>query len=33
LAAQREPQISKTFDTLERVWEEYNVYEKWVENP
>ena len=33
LAAQREEQISKTFDTLERVWEEYNVYEKWVENP
>ena len=33
LAAQRETQIAKTFDTLERVWEEYNVYEKWVENP
>ena len=33
LAAEREQQIAKTFDTLERVWEEYNVYEKWVENP
>ena len=33
LAADREKEISKTFDTLERVWEEYNVYEKWVENP
>ena len=28
LAAGREQVISKTFDTLERVWEEYNVYEK-----
>ena len=33
LAADREKEIAKTFDTLERVWEEYNVYEKWVENP
>ena len=33
LASQRDAQIGKTFDTLERVWEEYNVYEKWVENP
>jgi len=33
LAAKRENEIAKTFDTLERVWEEYNVYEKWVENP
>lgn len=33
LAADREQEIAKTFDTLERVWEEYNVYEKWVENP
>lgn len=32
LAAGREEELSKTFDTLERVWEEYNVYEKQVEN-
>lgn len=28
LASAREETISKTFETLERVWEEYNVYEK-----
>lgn len=28
LAADREKMLAKTFDTLERVWEEYNVYEK-----
>ncbi len=28
LAAEKEQTIAKTFDTLERVWEEYNVYEK-----
>lgn len=28
LAADREQQLAKTFDTLERVWEEYHVYEK-----
>ncbi len=28
LASGREQALSKTFDTLERVWEEYNVYEK-----
>ncbi len=32
LAAGREDTLSKTFDTLERVWETYNVYEKRVEN-
>ncbi len=32
LAARREQAISETFDTLERVWEEYNVYEKRDEN-
>lgn len=31
LAAGREQTISKTFDTLERVWETYNVYEKRIE--
>ena len=33
LAAQKQQTLAKTFDTLERVWEEYHVYEKWVENP
>ena len=33
LAADREKEIAETFGKLERVWEEYNVYEKWVENP
>jgi len=33
LAAGREEELAKTFGTLERVWEEYNVYEKRVENP
>lgn len=28
LASAREQTLAKTFDTLERVWEEYNVYEK-----
>ena len=28
LATKRETELSKTFNTLERVWEEYNVYEK-----
>ena len=32
LASGREEVITKTFDTLERVWSEYNVYEKRVEN-
>ena len=31
LAAQKEETLAKTFDTLERVWEEYNVYEKRIE--
>ena len=31
LAAGREQILSKTFDALERVWEEYNVYEKRVD--
>jgi len=33
LAAGREEELAKTFGTLERVWEEYNVYEKRVDNP
>ena len=31
LAAGREEALAKTFDTLEHVWEEYNVYEKQVD--
>ena len=33
LAARREKELSRTFDTLERVWEEYNVYEKRIDHP
>ena len=32
LSSGREQLLSKTFDALERVWEEYNVYEKRVDN-
>lgn len=32
LAAGREQILGKTFDALERVWDEYNVYEKRVDN-
>ena len=32
LASRREQVLCKTFDVLERVWEEYNVYEKRVDN-
>lgn len=28
IAAKKEPEISKTFQELERIWEEYNIYEK-----
>ena len=31
LAAGKEPELAKTFNTLEHVWEEYNVYEKRVD--
>lgn len=31
LATDREQSLAKTFDTLEHVWEEYNVYEKRVD--
>ena len=31
LAAGQEQKLAKTFDALERVWEEYNVYEKRVD--
>lgn len=32
LASAREHTLTKTFDALERVWEEYNVYEKRITN-
>ena len=31
LASGQEQSLSKTFDALEQVWEEYNVYEKQVD--
>ena len=31
LSSGREHVIAKTFDTLERIWDEYNVYEKQVD--
>ena len=31
LAAKREKELEKTFNDLERIWEEYNVYEKQVD--
>ena len=33
LATAREQEIQKNLETLERVWEEYNIYEKRVDNP
>mgnify|MGYP003290853362 CR=1 FL=1 len=33
LASAREEKLAASFDTLERVWETYNVYEKRVDNP
>lgn len=30
IAAKREKELTRTFDNLERIWEEYNVYEKQV---
>lgn len=32
LAAAKEQELQKNLETLERVWEEYNIYEKRVEN-
>ena len=32
IAAKREKEISRTFDNLERIWDEYNVYEKQVDS-
>lgn len=33
LASAREQEVQKSLETLERVWEEYNIYEKRVDNP
>ncbi len=33
IAARREAELSKTFNGLERIWEEYHVYEKQVDVP
>ncbi len=33
LASKREAELGKTFNELERIWEEYNVYEKRVDAP
>ena len=30
IAAKREKELSRTFENLERIWDEYNVYEKQV---
>lgn len=32
LASARETEVQKSLETLERVWEEYNIYEKRVDN-
>ena len=29
VAAKREKELHRTFDALERIWDQYNVYEKW----
>lgn len=31
IAAKREEELSRTFENLERIWDEYNVYEKQVD--
>jgi hypothetical protein len=28
IASKREKELARTFDTLERIWDEYEVYEK-----
>ena len=32
IASKREEEISRTFANLERIWDEYNVYEKQVDS-
>ena len=32
IAAKREKELARTFDTLERIWDEYDVYEKHEKN-
>ena len=33
IASKRENEITQTFENLEKIWDEYNVYEKQVEKP
>ena len=33
IAAKREKEVQRTFETLEHIWDQYHVYEKRVENP
>jgi len=33
IAAKKEKELSKTFQELERIWEEYHIYEKQVDTP
>ena len=32
IASKRERELTSTFNALERIWDQYNVYEKQVEN-
>ena len=32
IAAKREKELAHTFDTLQRIWDEYDVYEKHEKN-
>ena len=33
IASKREKELQRTFEALEHIWDQYNVYEKRVENP
>ena len=33
IAARREKEVQRTFETLEHIWDQYHVYEKRAENP
>ena len=33
IASKREKQLQRTFEALEHIWDQYNVYEKRVDNP
>ena len=32
IASKKETELAHTFETLERIWDEYNVYEKQVKD-